>query len=389
MPFGKTLMNLSAGAVVAAERLVRGRRMIAAPEQVNSVLILEYMLPLGCCVHLTPVYEAMKRSRPEVTVSVATRGIGLALLRHNSSIDHLIETPDPLRDTPGTAKVLRAELARRGLRPDCTLTGASDQRTRIALLALLVGAGWRGGFTLAPQLYQYPLVYKKDRSLIDINLRLAPLARSGTDHLEPRVFFSSADVSHAEALARESNPEGRPLLVLVTQNSGGQSTGWHTDRFVQVIRHAHDVLGCAIVYVGTAADTAAVEQLRLAAGEIGTLVTGRTTVTELAALLALSDVAVSLDTGTMHVGRAVGVPMVVMGPSWQKPLEWLPLNVPSVRILRGEDRPDVPKGYRLDEVQAADVIAALTELLEAYPADPAQRAARLQASLSVVDHRIA
>jgi len=389
MPFGKTLMNLSAGAVVAAERLVRGRRVIAAPERVNSVLILEYMLPLGCCVHLTPVYEAMKRSRPEVTVSVATRGIGLALLRHNSSIDHLIETPDPLHDTLGAAKVLRAELARRGLHPDCTLTGASDQRTRIALLALLVGAGWRGGFTLAPQLYQYPLVYKKDRSLIDINLRLAPLARSGTDHMEPRVFFSNADVSHAEALAREANPEGRPLLVLVTQNSGGQSTGWHTDRFVQVIRHAHDVLGCAIVYVGTAADTTAVEQLRQAAGEIGTLVTGRTTVTELAALLALSDAVVTLDTGTMHVGRAVGVPMVVMGPSWQKPLEWLPLNVPNVRILRGEDRPDVPKGYRLDEVQAADVIAALTELLEAYPADPVQRAARLQASLSVVDHRTA
>ena len=93
--------------------------------------------------------------------------------------------------------------------------------------------------------------------------------------------------------------------------------------------------------------------------------TGRTSVTELAALLAMSDAVVSLDTGTMHVGRAVGVPMVVIGPSWQRPIEWLPLGVPQVRILRGEDREDVPEGYRLDEVEAGEVMAALRELMEA------------------------
>jgi ADP-heptose:LPS heptosyltransferase len=124
-------------------------------------------------------------------------------------------------------------------------------------------------------------------------------------------------------------------------------------------------------------------------GGIGTSLAGRTSVTELAALLALSDAVVSLDTGTMHVGRAVGVPMVVMGPSWQKPLEWLPLDIPNVRILRGQDRADVPVEYKLDEIEASAVIASLTELLKTYPADPAQREERLQRSLSQVDHRSA
>jgi ADP-heptose:LPS heptosyltransferase len=233
------------------------------------------------------------------------------------------------------------------------------------------------------------LQYQKGLSLIDNNLRLAGLTGCEAGHTEPRVFFSRADAVAAEALAREANPQGKPLVVMVTQNSGGQSTGWHSDRFVQVIRHAHDALGCAIAYVGTAADAEAIEQLRQAAGGIGTSLAGRTSVTELAALLAGSDAAVSLDTGTMHIGRAVGLPMVVIGPSWQKPLEWLPLNAANVRILRGADRDDIPRGYQLDEVQAADVIAALTELLEAYPADPSLRAKRLRASVSDVDHRTA
>jgi ADP-heptose:LPS heptosyltransferase len=387
MSLKKNLMGLSSGVVLAAERMVRGNRLTVDSAQVKSVLFLEYLLPLGCCVHLTPVYEAIKRSRPEITVSVATRGLGLAVLRHNSSIDHLIETPDPFSDLSNATKSLRGELQRRKLRPDCTFTGASDQRTRIALLGLLAGSGWRGGFTLAPQLYQRPLRYQWDCSQIDNNLRLADLIGAGAGHFEPRVFFSKADLTTARSMAQQINPTGKPLLILVTQGSGGQRTGWHEDRFVEVIRHAHEVLGCVVAYVGTAADTAAVEQIRQAAGGIGTSLTGRTSVTELAALLALSDVVVSLDTGTMHVGRAVGVPMVVMGPSWQKPLEWLPLQVANVRILRGEDRAEVPANYKLDEVEASSVIASLTELLQTYPADPAQREKRLQASVSEVDHR--
>lgn len=387
MPLKKNLMGLSAGAVIASERLLRGHRVTVDLAKVKSVLFLEYLLPLGCCVHLTPVYEAIKQSRPEITVIVATRGLGLAVLRHNSSIAHLIETPDPLRDISSAVRVLRAELQRRNLQPDCTFTGAADQRTRIALLSLLAGGGWRGGFTLAPPLYQRPLRYRWDRSQIDNNLQLADLISAGNGHLEPRVFFSKADVATARAMATEANPSGKPLIIMVTQNSGGQRTGWHEERFVKVIRHAHDVLGCAIAYVGTAADTEVVEKLRRATGDIGVSLTGRTSVTELAALLALSDAAVSLDTGTMHVGRAVGVPMVVLGPSWQKPLEWLPLEIPNVRILRGEDRSEIPPGYRLDEVEASAVIASLTELFEVYPASFAQREQRIQASLSNIDHR--
>lgn len=387
MSLKNNLMGLSAGVAMAAEHLLRGSDVVVDSGRVKNVLFLEYLLPLGCCVHLTPVYEAIKRSRPEVVVSVATRGLGLAVLRHHRSIDHLIETPDPLSDLSNTAKTLRRELQRRNLRPDCTFTGASDQRTRIGLLGLMAGGGWRGGFTLAPQLYQRPLHYLGDRSLIDNNLRLADLIGAGGAHFEPRVFFSKSDVAAARSMAQEINPSGKPLLILVTQGSGGQRTGWHEDRFVEVIRHAHEVLGCAIAYVGTAADTVAVERIRQAAGGIGTSLTGKTSVTELAALLALSDVVVSLDTGTMHIGRAVEVPMVVMGPSWQKPLEWLPLQAANIRILRGEDRIEVPSNYKLDEVEAPAVIASLTDLLQVYPADPARREERIQASLSGVDHR--
>jgi ADP-heptose:LPS heptosyltransferase len=374
-----------AGALHSVEHMIRGSRTDEAGG-VKSVLFLEYMLPLGCCVHMTPVFEALKRSRPDLTVMVATRSLGAQVLRHSPYVDHVIVTPDPLTELMAAVFCLRDRLRALRANPDCLLTGASDQRTKIALLGALSGSGWRGGFTVKPWLYQRPLAYDKGQSLIGNNLKLAQLLGSGPERPEPRVFFSRECADTARTLLAESNPEGRPVVVMVTQNSGGQSTGWHTDRFVQVIRYAAETLGCAVVYVGTPKDEAAISKIREAAGGIGHSIAGRTGVTELAAVLAMSDAMVTLDTGTMHVGRAVGTPMVVLGPSWQKPLEWLPLQLQNVRILRGTDVDRAPENYRLDEISADAVIQGLNELLRLYPPTSDDRRRRVEQSVSSVDH---
>jgi ADP-heptose:LPS heptosyltransferase len=374
-----------ARALLAIEEALRRKTKEIGPEKVSQVLVLEYMLPLGTCVHLTPFFEALKLCRPDVAITVATRGLGLQVLRHSPYIDRLIDTPDPLIDLKGAVLFLRRYLRRVKLEPDCVLTGASDRRTRIALLGLFAASGWRGGYTLRPALYRRPLKYDWDASLISNNLRLAGLLGSESDRIEPRVFFSRENADTARALLREVNPEERPLVAMVTQNSGGQATGWHTERFVRVIRHAAE-FGCAVMYMGTSGDAAAVEMIRNAVGGIGVSVAGRTSVTELAAVLAMSDAMVTLDTGTMHVGRAVKTPMVVLGPSWQRPIEWLPLEVENVRILRGVDRDSAPEGYRLDEISAESVIEALNDLLRTYPASADARKNRLEQSLSSIDH---
>ena len=354
-------------------------------EDVRSVLVLEYMLALGSCVHMTPLYEALKRCRPELEVTVATRGLGLEVLRHSPYVDHLIATPDPLKHLGAAAGSLTRQLKERGIDPDCCLTGLPDQRTRISLLGAWVCEGWRGGYAVQSAVYQRPLLVDKSRSQIANNLRLASLLGCDVEAPEPKVFFNKAEARMARELVHEASAGGSPVLAVVTQNSGGQRTGWHDERWVSALRHAQERLGYAVIYVGTGADIAAIERLRGLAGGIGVSIAGRTTVNELASVLALCDLVVSLDTGTMHVGRAVGVPMVVLGPSWQKPVEWMPLGLPQVRILRGEDRVGVPDGYRLDEISVDAVVAAMEELAMLYPPDEQARRTRLQAGLSQVE----
>lgn len=348
----------------------------------TDVLILQYVLPLGSCLHMTPVYEGIKRSRPNARITVATRGVALLILRRSPFVDHLIETPDPFKNLAATIMVLRSELRHRGIAPDCVLTGAPDQRTKIALVAAMVCAGWRGGFTVSEELYQRPLRYEYNESQIQNNLRLVTLLGDGVDGIEPRLLYSGSEAMAAKEALRPIWDVNQPVLVVVSRNSGGQKTGWNNKKWVTVLQYAHNILGYALVYVGTADEVRAVDLLRQEVGGMHLSLAGKTSIGVLAAVLALSDMVLTIDTGTMHVGRSVRVPMIVLAPSWQRAWEWLPLGHKQVRVLRGPDRKEVPSDYQLDEISSAMVEAALTELTEWYPSSAEAREERLNRGLS-------
>jgi ADP-heptose:LPS heptosyltransferase len=347
----------------------------------KTFLVLQYRFPLGCCVHGTPVYAALKTAHPDATIVVATRGLGFAVLQHDPHIDHLIETPEigsSLRGLFSSAQELRATLRARGLHPSQILQDASNRRGTLALFALLLRLAPVRGFAEIPQLYDEHLVYDSDRSLIDNNLRLVG---PDTPHVEPAVYFTARDLVAACSLRQQANAKGHPLTAFVVQGSGAQPNNWHDDRFAEVIRHVES-LGHRTVFLGTDAEAGTIDRIRALAESSGRSLAGSTSVAELAALLCLCDLLITLDTGAMHVGRAAGLPMIVLGPSWQKPVEWLPLALPNVRVLRGPDsaRGEVTPDYRLDEITVESVIAAFTQLDSHFPPSVSahdQRVARL------------
>lgn len=361
-------------------RFLRPRIPQGSPE---TFLILQYQMPLGCCVHGTPLYAALKSMHMHASVIVASRGLGAAVIQHDPNVDHLVTTGDPNPSFGAKWQVageLRAELRKRNLKPTLVLQDASSKAGSFALLPALLRLAPSKGFANAPELYDTHLAYDLSQSLIDNNLRLAD-----SQHQEPAVYFTAAELSAARTLLAEANPQQEPLTAFVMQGSGGQRTGWHDDRMASVIRDVESQ-GFATVFLGTSADTPVIDRIRTLAGSSGASLAGRTSVPELAAVLALSDYLITLDTGTMHVGRAVDVPMVVLGPSWQRPLEWLPLTKPNARILRGADTniplDQVPMDYRLDEIEVPAVLAAFSELQAAYPPSTEAREARVASRLS-------
>ncbi len=204
---------------------------------------------------------------------------------------------------------------------------------------------------------------------------------------EPRIFFAEHDADHAATLlGSPSENSSTQRIAFVTQNSGGQKNQWSGERFQQVIASLTRKFDATPVFVGTAAEAPAIEALRQSLPNQGISVAGKTTVAQLAAVLAQCDLAVSLDTGAFHVARAVGLPGVVLAPAWQDSREWLPVGHPQYRILQGPSIPVPEAAYWMEEISGEQVIAAAMELMENFPASIDSRRSRVQRGIATGKH---
>jgi ADP-heptose:LPS heptosyltransferase len=365
-------------------RLLHGGGRFSPTElaEIRNFLVLQYESPLGSVVHATPMFEALKLAMPDCYITVAASTIAASVLHSNPYVDRCVVTPSPFKDFSGSVRAVRAlmESTPRGAR--CTISTIGNQRTRLALLSVFAGSAVRIGYTLAPELYDVPLVFNPERGQIEGNLDIVRSLGHAVPFYEPRTFFSRKDIAKTEArLGSLRMIPTAPRIVFVTQNSGGQRNQWSQTRFQQVISNLSRVTGAVPIFVGTEKDAEPIGELRKDLPEKGISLAGKTTIAELAALLAQCDLIVSLDTGTFHVARAVGLPGVVIAPAWQSPLEWLPVQSERYRVLRGPSIRDIPPDYCNDEISEEQVCDAAQSLLKEYPPDATQRAARGERSL--------
>ncbi|GGG73976.1 glycosyltransferase family 9 protein [Edaphobacter dinghuensis] len=367
------VQNLKGGVfagVAAVERVANsgGGPRNRPLREISNFLLLQYPSALGTAIHATPLIQALRHAVPQCRIVVAASGFALDVFRNNPGIDRLIETPNPLKDLNGSVKTLRRELPFNGA-AFATLTSTGNERTRIAMQALLSGASIRVGFTVVPKLYRRPLFFNRSLSQIANNLRIVEALEHTPSHFEPEIFYREEDRAFArETLARAGVQSDQPVAVFVTQTSVTQRKSWRPERFKAAAEFLTARYGAHIVFVGTTAESAAIDELRGTLSAPSTSVAGKTTLPQLAALMSLATVGLTLDTGPMHLGRAVGLPMVIIAPAWSPPIEWLPLGNDKFRIFKNADIPvPPPADYIIDEVSVDEVTSALADLLTLYP----------------------
>jgi len=333
----------------------------------RNFLLLQHARALGTVVHATPLIPALREAMPDCRIAVAASGFAVEVLRNNPGIERLIETPSPLSDWTGAAQVLRRENPFRG--GDFVLvTPVGNDRTRIALQTLFAGAGARVGFTQVPALYRAAFEFDYTKSQIENNLAILPALGHPVRHFEPEMFFTAADVEWASrALVESGVRAGQVVAAFVTQTSVTQRKSWRKERFQAAAKFLIERYGAHVVFVGTESEAAAIDDLRQGIAGATSSFAGKTNLLQMAALLSLCDVGLTLDTGTLHVGRTVGLPMVIIAPAWSPPLEWLPLNNSRYRILKNAEMEVCPPDYVIDEVSVDEVTGALRALLEEFP----------------------
>lgn len=115
-------------------------------------------------------------------------------------------------------------------------------------------------------------------------------------------------------------------LVAVSPGATFSHKVWPTDGYVRVCREMGQRFDCRFVVVGIAADQPRAEALKQELGNRCVDMTGRTSVTQLAALLSLCRLFVGNDSGPAHLASAVGCPAVTVTSALDFPGRWEPWN---------------------------------------------------------------
>ncbi len=350
---------------------------------IRNFLFLQYDTPLGSAVHATPLFAALRTALPDAHIVLAASPMAASVCAHNPHINSCTVTANPMHDFFGALRDVHRIYGQLPPGEVCIATTLGNQRSRLAFLAAMAGRAVRVGYMLATPMFDLPLAYSFGLSQIDANLEILRVLGHTVVASEPKIFYTNRDHKYAEALLRIVDPsEAQTRIAFVTQNSGGQPNQWRAERFQQVIDSLIEQHDAVPIFLGAAKEAERIEHLRTGLRKQGSNLAGKTTVPQLAAVLSQCDLTVSLDTGTFHVARAVGLPGVVIAPGWQDPIEWMPLGHSKYRVLWNGPTPENPAQPYLDEVSVEDVLAATNDWLANYPPSQTARAERTAAALN-------
>ena len=276
---------------------------------------------LGDCVLTTPALDILRRSRPDLRVSMVVEDRFRAVFEDNSDIDEIL---------PPSIRVLRRWRPRLCL----NLHGG----TRSAWMSALSGAEHRAGFGHFRHGWAYNLHIPRAQEILGEERTVHT-----AEHLASAMFWLGAEVGEiprAKLVAR--NAVKRPTAAIHAVAATPEKT-WRADGFIAVAEHVK-TLGLEPVFIaGDGDDLSAFHGYFQVRG--APLAVVKT-------LLAGASLFVGNDSGPAHMAAAFGLPVVVIFGN-SNPAIWGPWRTASEVVT-------APGG--MGAVEISQVLSALERL---------------------------
>lgn len=283
---------------------------------------------LGDAVLTTPALSAVRAAFPEDRITLAAKPPVAEMFRHHPDLDEIVVYDKEGKHSGASGMLRMSAVLRRGNFDRAILfQNAFDA----ALLAFLAGVPERMGYATDGRGLLLTRAVPATEEILSLHhaeyyLRLLAklgIARPARPCLSLRVTEGERTSMRAR-LAGEGIPEGKKILGINPGATYGSAKRWFPERFAAVADALSEEWDAAVVLMGSVSEMPLSSEIETAMKRKPVNLAGRTSVRELLSLLSFCSFLVTNDSGPMHVGAALGAPLVaIFGPTdWRKTSPW-------------------------------------------------------------------
>ncbi len=337
----------------------------------KNVLVIKLRY-IGDVLLATPVLRALRDQLPSAGLTMVVNRGTEEILRRNEDVTDVLAIE---RGGLGSQIRFLKDLRRRGF--DCVIDLTDGDRS--AVLSRITGAPIRVGFNEEHSWrgLMYSVVVRADLERMHrIERNLEALRAIGIDAKSTSLVLN---VSHEDeedgARVLEQFGLGQPgrkperRLVMLQPGARYWFKAWPAERFAALADRLSKLCDCTVLVGGTPGEQLIANEIRERARSAPTVLAGRTTLMQHAAILQKCALFIGNDNGPMHMAATLGVPVVALfGPS--DPAIWGPRGGKATVIYKGLDcrRCFHPTCYRGEEscmrlISVDEVFTAAQRLL--------------------------
>lgn len=264
---------------------------------------------LGDVIHALPVVQAMKEAAPHLTLGWVVRRRCADILRGNPYIDHLYVMPD--KPTLAELFTLRRDLLFVHYEMALDMQGLLLSGLVTRLSGAPVRVGWDRNREGNALFLTHPIVPGKGKHAHEVDLLYGFADALGVHVPHPEFTpqpYLAADGAASAGSWLADLPHPRIALNVGASRAYKR---WPVENWAQVALSLTQS-GRSVVFVGDKTDAESVAQITPALNSGYVDLSGKTTLRELASVLAACDLLVSGDSGPMHLAVAVGTPVAAI-----------------------------------------------------------------------------
>jgi ADP-heptose:LPS heptosyltransferase len=191
-----------------------------------------------------------------------------------------------------------------------------------------------------------------DANVSEIILEVVKPLNIKPSSFKSEITFDSNDTGIAEHFIKTLGKNSSEKLIGLHVGAGKPQNHWSLKKYIEVIEELDRLYPAKFYFTGSRTDREEIEYMRSNLKvNAGYFLSKK--IPEVAALISLSDLFITNDTGIMHVAGATDTPQIsVFGPT--NPYNWAPL---------GKDKYFIRRSDLIDDVETEDVLGLSRKIL--------------------------